>query len=430
MATLAHPPPTAAPAAPRQPEPLQAAFWWLAAFLAVYCARPEDWIPGVGHIHPEKVIGGLALLALILGMARARPEVLKLSPSMKLLVVLFLDMLVGAFFSPVWRGGAVSMVAKKFSEVVIVAIAITWVATRLRRVRTLLFLQAGTVALIALVSLEKSRSDMGRLAGALGGNYSNPNDLALALVLAIPLCLGFLLLSRRKLRKLAWAGAIVVMIYVITLTYSRGGFLSLMVAIGVSVWELGVRGKRKWLVWGTALMLASLLAAAGPSGYGARLATILHPSTDKTGSAQQREQLFWRSLTVTEHHPIFGVGADNFAVVSGVWHVAHDSYTEMAADCGVPALILFVLILRAAFADIRKVRQHSRNPETLVLAGALRASMWAFVVGGCFSSVTYLFFPYLLMAYACALKRTDPDAWNADGTTTPRQRSAAEMAIS
>jgi len=28
-------------------EPLPGAFFWLCAFYVVYCARPEDWIPGL-----------------------------------------------------------------------------------------------------------------------------------------------------------------------------------------------------------------------------------------------------------------------------------------------------------------------------------------------------------------------------------------------
>jgi len=31
-------------------EPLAGAFFWLSGFYLIYCARPEDWIPGLAYI--------------------------------------------------------------------------------------------------------------------------------------------------------------------------------------------------------------------------------------------------------------------------------------------------------------------------------------------------------------------------------------------
>ena len=31
----------------RAADPTKGAFFWLSAFFVVYCARPEDWIPGM-----------------------------------------------------------------------------------------------------------------------------------------------------------------------------------------------------------------------------------------------------------------------------------------------------------------------------------------------------------------------------------------------
>ena len=48
--------------APQAVDPTKAAFFWLSAFFVVYCARPEDWVPGLnyipvrqGHGHPGDV---------------------------------------------------------------------------------------------------------------------------------------------------------------------------------------------------------------------------------------------------------------------------------------------------------------------------------------------------------------------------------------
>ena len=56
-------------------EPLQGAYFWLAAFLIIYCARPEDWIPGLYRFPIAKISGGLAVLALLFSLDRTTAPV-------------------------------------------------------------------------------------------------------------------------------------------------------------------------------------------------------------------------------------------------------------------------------------------------------------------------------------------------------------------
>ena len=61
--------------------------------------------------------------------------------------------------------------------------------------------------LISLVSIILGH-DQPRLSGVIGGIYSNPNDLAFAIVLTLPFCLAFLLTAKGVLTKLCWVAAI------------------------------------------------------------------------------------------------------------------------------------------------------------------------------------------------------------------------------
>ena len=396
-----------APTLPRQltqPEPMRAAYLALVVFLAVFCARPEDWIPGLSLLHLDRIAGGLAVAATGMGVVFGRREALRLPASLKFLVLLLAQLLLAAVFSTVWAGGAVNLVVNQFSKAVMIAVVIFWAASAFERIRTLLFLQAASVTLIGVVTIWKGRLLQGRLDGVLGGMYANPNDLALSLAVVIPLCFAFLLLSKSRLRKLVWGAVIVTMIYAVTLTYSRGGLLCVLTAVGLCVWQFGVRGGRRWLPVTAALAFMVLLAVAGPSGYGQRIATIFNPASDPTGSAQQRLALQYRSVAVTFDHPLLGVGPGNFEVLSGNWHVNHDAFMQMASEGGLPALLLFTLILWRAFVDLRAAAKAERE-EVRIFAGALRASLAAFVVGACFASVAYLFMPYVLVGYSCALKR-------------------------
>ena len=131
----------------------------------------------------------------------------------------FLALLVGQLFlaaalSPVWRGGAIQATLDFAKVLMIVLVIVTAVSTP-QRLRVLIFTQAISVSVIATVVLWKGRLLLGRLEGILGGNYSDPNDMALTIVMSLPLCLALLFLSRNRLWKILWAVSRPGMTYVI-----------------------------------------------------------------------------------------------------------------------------------------------------------------------------------------------------------------------
>jgi O-antigen ligase len=244
------------------------------------------------------------------------------------------------------------------------------------------------------------------LEGTLGGNYSDPNDLALAIIISLPLCLALLFLSRSWLHKAAWALAMLVMLYTVFLTGSRGGFISLIVTAAMSLWEFAIRGRRRYL-FVLAALVAVVLWLSSSGVLSGRLKGTFNPNENTAasyGSAEGRRELFWRSVEVTKNHPLFGVGPGNFEEVSGSWHVTHNSFTQMSSEGGVPAFVFYVLILWSGFKNVRAVKRYAKGErETSLLAKALHASLVGYVAGSCFLSVNYEFFPYFFVAYTTAL---------------------------
>jgi hypothetical protein len=53
-------------------EVLSGAFFWLGAFYFVYCARPEDWVPGMSYLPLAKITSILALLALAMSFGKMK----------------------------------------------------------------------------------------------------------------------------------------------------------------------------------------------------------------------------------------------------------------------------------------------------------------------------------------------------------------------
>ena len=381
---------------------LMGVFAALLLFTVIYFARPEDWIPGLSSAPLAKIAGLLVLVTLVLSLQYIRQGL----PRETLFVALLVGQLfISSILSPLWRGGAF-LLTLEFAKVLLVVIAIHAAVTTVRRLRALILAQAASVAMIAAVAIWKGHLILGRLEGVLGGNYADPNDLALAIIMSLPLCLVLLFLTRNWLMKILWSISLVVMAYAVLVTGSRGGFLALVVAAAISLWEFGIRGRRPYLL-GFALLASLILWQYAGGMVIGRLKGTLDANDDTAaayGSAQARERLLWRSIEVTAEHPLFGVGPGNFDQVSGQWHTTHNSLTLMSSEGGLPALVLYVLILVRGFKNLKASKRLARRrTESGMLTGALFASLAAYAVGSLFLSVAYGFFPYILVAYTAAL---------------------------
>jgi O-antigen ligase len=128
-------------------------------------------------------------------------------------------------------------------------------------------------------------------------------------------------------------------------------------------------------------------------------------SGEASASAQQRKELLLQSLKVTAQHPLLGVGPGNFEFISGFWHVTHNSYTQMSAEGGIPALLLYLLVFWRSIVNLRKVNRYSATTKAAaVLSMTLQASLAGYLVGSFFLSLGYHLFPYCLLAYTSALR--------------------------
>lgn len=391
--------------------PFKLAYKFVLLFLVVYFARPEDWIPGLHLLHPAKVVGIVAILAVAAGIGSMKRK--PWPREFICLTLLLVQMFLASLFSSVWRGGALG-VSRDFAYVVPMILVICLAVNTLPRLRRILFWQAVSIAVIAAVAVVKFRQAGGRLEGVLNGNYSNPNDLALTIVLAIPICLAFLLRAKRGLTKFIWLGCIGVMTYAVVLTASRAGILAFGLAIVVCLWQFSIKGRYRYLliVFGGLAVLA--LVTSG-STLKTRFEAIFNPAEGGAawGSAQQRNMLLKKSIVVTLEHPIFGLGPGNFTVASGVWHVTHNTYTQISSETGLPGFFLYMMILWCAWDNLRRIRRLTRGrnyAEIGLFTTAILASFAAFLVGSFFASEGYQYFTYFLVAYTTALYQIAKEA--------------------
>jgi O-antigen ligase len=383
---------------------LTAAYVTIVLFWAFYYFRPEDIVTALYVLPLGKILGTIALMALILGTL-GKGRGVKLSKEAKLVLMLYGWCVLCVPFAT-WRGGAFWTVFGDYGKCIIMTIMIGIAVNSVTRLRRLLFIQASATALMAMIGCVFYRN-MTRL--EIGnGLYGNANDFAIMIALNWPICLGFMLATRNPFKKLAWGIGLIGMLSAVTLTYSRSGFIATMVAVLASFWEFGIKGKRKHIVVAAAVLALLLLPVLIPSHYGIRLAGILNPSMDPLdkGSAEVRRQILIMSLKLTATHPIFGVGPGQFENVTQTWFLTHNTYTQLSSEVGIPGFILFVLILRQVFRNLRDVHKTERfraDPQVHIFASALRASFVGYLVGAFFASYGYELFIYALVAFSGVL---------------------------
>jgi O-antigen ligase len=132
-------------------------------------------------------------------------------------------------------------------------------------------------------------------------------------------------------------------------------------------------------------------------------------TTTGDDSAIARSDDLKRSLLIAARHPLFGVGMDNYILYSNTAHATHNSYTQVAAEMGLIAFIVYLGFLLSPFKGLRRLEQATRKlskkPRAHYLAIGLQASLVGYLVVSFFASVAFVWYAYYLVAYAICLQR-------------------------
>jgi O-antigen ligase len=392
----------------QEPKALRNAFFWLSGFYFVYCARPEDWIPGLRYFPVAKITGICALMGLIMAAGKSKRKFKDLPKEAGYLLAIICLLFVSGLFSPVWKTGAI-MHTIDFAKLYIAWILTFLLISRFEQLRQIIFVQSACVPMICIVSIIKGHSRP-RLEGVLGGIYSNSNDLAFAIVLSIPFCAAFFLLTKNIFGKMIWLGALVAMLAALFMTASRAGFVTLVISGVVCLWHFGVKGKRLYLIVGT-LVIGSLLMATAGKNLQQRFEALSGEQENYLGaygSYLSRMFLMKVAAEAIGHYPLFGLGAHNFVPYAGTyygqWQPVHMSYLQIGAEGGIPVLILYLMFFQRGFSNLRKLRKMKNlDPEAKLFVGALHSSLIGFLVGANFAPEAYQFFPYFGVVYTSVL---------------------------
>jgi putative inorganic carbon (hco3(-)) transporter len=388
------------------------AFAGLFLFTLILYLRPNDLFAGQLGAFPVAKLVAIFTLLVYAGSKLFQGERLTIWPvEMKMLAAI---LILGVIHTPFayWRAGSFALLTDTFLKVAIVfALMINLLDTRNRLQAILrLVVICGTVVALGTIAALGSRTgaEGERITGLVSGQFGNPNDLATALNILLPITVA-LALSRKGRMRLFYFACAAVITFGVVISFSRAGFLGLLAMGLVLLWKVG-RDNR--VVTATVFLLAAgIFVSALPSGYTDRLFTIVHTEKDGTGSAQERQQLLAQGIELAAKHVAFGVGMGNFSVYSIHNRAAHNSYLEISAELSLAGLVAYLIII---FAPLRKLRRieaqtaFARTPggrETYYLSIGVQAAIVAYIVCSLFSSIQYYWYLYFPVAYAVSLNR-------------------------
>jgi putative inorganic carbon (HCO3(-)) transporter len=242
-----------------------------------------------------------------------------------------------------------------------------------------------------------------RVWGPPGGFIQGNNELALALIMVIPLMNYLRVTATHRVMRWALLGAMLLTVVSVLGTQSRGALL----AIAAMVLVLWTRSSHK-LVSGLCIVL---VAAASwtfmPDTWKTRMQTI--QTYEQDGSAMGRIHA-WTFTTRIAQSRITGGGFDiysedlyaRYAPEAKTVLVAHSIYFSMLGEHGFPGLALFLMVWLAAWWQAARLRRQTRARADLLwiyhLAGMCQVSMAGYAVGGAFLSLAYFDLPYNILA--------------------------------
>jgi O-antigen ligase len=347
--------------------------------------------------------------------------------------------LVGAFSllyapSPAYTQTALSDYAKDM----IVAMSVIMLLQRAKTLRRVIWVLLAAGILMATLSIyqqftgtfdeiywglaRSSASEIGadaerRVSGPIG----DPNFYAQILIVLVPLALDRLWSEPNRWLRLCAAWALSVASLTILFTYSRGGFLALIIALTL-MWA---RRRPNLLTLLITVAAAVVLMQFAPDNYVERIKTIpeslmvfsgdTYTTDDSIRGRTSENRAAWMMFM---DHPLTGVGLNNYPVLyqnysrligmdpRSTMRAPHSFYLEIASQTGLLGLAAFGLVLWTVFGGLEQARKKFIAvglPDYASMATAFSVGLTGYLTTAIFLHSAYPRFWWLLVGIAFSI---------------------------
>jgi len=252
-----------------------------------------------------------------------------------------------------------------------------------------------------------------RVYGPPGTFLGDNNDLALGLLIILPIAF---FLARDELNqklRMILRGVFFLSIAAVVFTYSRGGF------VGLTALTLIYLVKTKKKLWASVIILVSVCLTLSfvPGKWFKRMGTVAeYQNYQLEGSIRGRLNAWKFAWNLAVDRPLSGGGFDAFqrdafeiyAPDPADFHDAHSIYFEMLGEHGFIGLGLFLALLASSVLSMHELKKKYGNVQSLEwirnYCDLLQMSLFAYIVCGAFLGRAYFDLFYHLVALVVILK--------------------------
>jgi O-antigen ligase len=252
--------------------------------------------------------------------------------------------------------------------------------------------------------------------------YSNPNELGAITLLMLGLALAIATVKTQDVR-VRWAAAALVplTLLIIMLTQSRGVFIGLLISFGP---PLLARLRKRPSGTAPVLVVLAVIAVLVPATSWHRLEGITelnetiggtHESPSSRpgntsfylevaqGSAHQRFDILKTGLHIFASHPVLGVGIGGYREANVRYtprlgaRDAHNTYVSLAAETGLPGLLLWLGMVGSVLAQVRRRRAQLVADDRTIQISWMEKGLIGFLVSGLFATYSGVSLFYLFL---------------------------------
>ncbi len=248
-----------------------------------------------------------------------------------------------------------------------------------------------------------------------GGNYltygppdsfiESNNDLALALIMILPLMRYLQMHTKSRWVQLGLLGAVLLSMLAIISSYSRGAVLALSIML-LYMWA---KSRRRFVI----AVFASVALAVGlsfmPQKWIDRVQSIENYEND--ASAQGRFDAWLFAINLAKDRPILGGGFNaqedsdlfmRYSPDAAGARAIHSIYFEVLAEHGFVGLSLYLALMASVFRMAASIKKMTKGNDELIwardLATMLQVGFVGYATGGMFLSRAYFDLYYTLVA--------------------------------
>ena len=238
--------------------------------------------------------------------------------------------------------------------------------------------------------------------------FNDHTSFGAAVSFLVPLLVYFIYASRRTIWKLVYSGVLVIFITGLVFSYSRAAWLSIAVAV---IFSMVYLLRIPWKIIGTGMLVLLIVGIlswqslftgiqSNTQDSSANLLEHVQSISNITSDNSNLERINrWKcALRMIAEKPLLGTGPGTYqfeyapyqlsyersdiSTNSGDGGNAHSEYLGAMSDSGIPAGLLYILLLIIAFRSGHRVWKDSSSRQIRFLSLSLMAGLMTYVVHG------------------------------------------------